>query len=251
MADPLTSDNPYTRMQHKFYEAEAANMAIENHRGHDFNPDYYGLLLSDIVERPLQWRGKRALDFGCGSGRNIDNLLCLAEWEAVYGCDISSANIKQAEAFLLDAGRGRFELWVTSGIDLLPLKSDDFDFVMSTIVLQHIPVWKIRHSILTDIYRVLRAGGLFSFQMAVHHAGVATYYENVWDAHGTNGAYDVSVDNVLDLINELRGIGFGNIQTRIRPEWDANTRQYADPGCKWLFIKTWKPENTSFTPSIP
>src|SRR3972149_3826739 len=102
-APPLTADNPFTRMQRAYYNATADIMAVENHRGHDANPDYYGLLLSDVADHPHRWQGKRALDFGCGIGRNVDNLLRLAEWEAVYGCDISQANIERAEEFLLNA----------------------------------------------------------------------------------------------------------------------------------------------------
>ena len=47
------------------------------------------------------------------------------------------------------------DLQVTDGVTVKPLLDNFYDFVMSTIVLQHIAVYEIRKSILSDIYRVL------------------------------------------------------------------------------------------------
>ena len=43
--------------------------------------------------------GRTALDFGCGVGRNVDNLLKLSDWRRVDGCDISQENLIRARAF--------------------------------------------------------------------------------------------------------------------------------------------------------
>ncbi len=236
----IDANNSYTVMQKAFYESEATNMAIENHRGHDANPDYYGLLLSDIIQEPDRWVGTNALDFGCGAGRNIDNLLRLVKWNSVSGCDIAQANIENARRLLDAKGHRDFRLYVTLGVGLdsvLKEHRDFYDFVMSTLVLQHIAVWEIRHVIFQDILQAMRPGGLFSFQMAMN--GPARYDENAWGARNTNGGYDVGVSRVADLRDELLSIGFRDFRYWIRREWDYSAQQYAADS-NWVFVKTCK-----------
>jgi 2-polyprenyl-3-methyl-5-hydroxy-6-metoxy-1,4-benzoquinol methylase len=73
-------------MQKKFYKN-----GTTDHREHNDNPDYWRSLLGDINKN---FDGKRALDFGCGKGRNISNLLSIAKFENVDGSDLSSENIE-------------------------------------------------------------------------------------------------------------------------------------------------------------
>lgn len=237
----MDQNNKYTSMQRHQYDSTADIMAIENHRGHDSNPDYYGLLLKEIKQNPDQWTDKTALDFGCGIGRNVDNLLRLAKWKFVDGCDISSENITRAGNFLNSVHtKELFNLYTTTGITLDPIKDNQYDFVMSTIVLQHIAVYDIRTSLLKDIYRVMKTGGLFSFQMAQYNSArinCAKYYDNVWDAPATNGAFDVSIDNPQNLIDDLVSFGFKDVTYTLTPEWDANNKCYLNsPDSKWIFL---------------
>jgi ubiquinone/menaquinone biosynthesis C-methylase UbiE len=239
-------NNKYTKMQKEYYNSTADIMAVENHRGHDFNPDYYNLLLKEVYNNPNIWNNKRCLDFGCGIGRNVDNLLKLSKWERADGCDLSSENIYRADCFLKSCNHNNYKLFVTDGISLNSLESDFYDFIMSTIVLQHIAVYDIRFKILSDIYRVMKNEGLFSFQMAIYNENkikCANYYNNSWDASGTNGAFDVSVSDPNYLINDLKKIGYKNITYEIKPEWDANSKRYMDSNIsnsKWIFIKAYK-----------
>jgi len=243
----MSEDNIYTKMQRDHYNSTADIMAIENHRGHDSNPDYYGILLKDIVDSPENWKDKKALDFGCGVGRNIDNLLKLSKWKTVDGCDISSENLIRADRFLINCNYApeQYRLYTTTGTTLAPLKDQYYDFVMSTIVLQHIAVHEIRSSLFTDIYRVMKTGALFSFQMAQYNNELkklsARYHDNAWNATGTNGAFDVSVDDPKDLINDLSNIGYKNISYEIGPEWDAYNKCYVkNPSSKWIYVKASK-----------
>lgn len=242
----MNQDNIYTKMQRDFYNSTADMMAIENHRGHDFNPDYNNILLKEINENPSFWKDKMALDFGCGIGRNIDNLFKLAPWKMVDGCDISSENIIRADKFLAncDYNSEQYNLYTTTGTTLNPIKNDLYDFVMSTIVLQHIAVHDIRTSLFTDIYRVMKTNALFSFQMVQYNESVikcAKYNDNIWSASGTNGAFDVSINDPQDLINDLTAIGYKNISYEIKPEWDANSKCYLNSEySKWIFFKAYK-----------
>jgi len=242
----MNKDNIYTKMQKEYYDSTADFMAVENHKTHDLNPDYYGILLKDIISDSKLWENKTALDFGCGVGRNVDNLLKLSDWRRVDGCDISQENLIRARAFLQKCGHSedKCDLQVTDGVTVKPLLDNFYDFVMSTIVLQHIAVYEIRKSILSDIYRVMKSGGLFSFQMAQYNHDIvksAYYFDNSWNAPGTNGAFDVSIDNIQDLIADLQEIGFNNISFEIKPEWDwMNNCYMPTTRSTWIYVKAYK-----------
>lgn len=242
----MNKDNIYTKMQKEYYDSTADFMAVDNHKSHDLNPDYYGILLKDITNNPKLWQNKTALDFGCGVGRNVDNLLKLSSWHRVDGCDISQENLIRARQFLQKCGYAdsQYDLQVTDGITVKPLLDNFYDFVMSTIVLQHIAVYDIRMSLLSDIYRVMKNGGLFSFQMAQYNHNIvnsAYYFDNSWSASGTNGAFDVSVDNQQDLINDLQKIGFNNISFEIKPEWDWTNNSYMSTERSiWIYVRAFK-----------
>lgn len=228
-------------MQKSYYDSTAHIMMEQNHKGHNSNPDYYDILLKEVVSDLEYWKNKTALDFGCGCGRNIKNLLERTSFERVDGCDISQENIVKSNEYLLGSGiqSDKFQLYTTTGTTLEPIPSDHYDFVMSTIVLQHICVHDIRFSLLKDIFRVLKNDGLFSFQMIQYDRSktkAAHYNDNEWNATGTNGRYDISIDDPQDMINELKAIGFKNITYEIRPEWDANHEHYIHDN-KWIFFK--------------
>ena len=132
----VEKDNPYTKMQKAFYNAtKAREMAGVNHRQHDNNRHYWRVLLRSIRNDSAKWKGKIALDFGCGTGRNICNLLRMANWKRVDGVDISENNLKEADIILKKEGNEKFlwDLYVNDGIDLQDLKTEEYDFVMSTI----------------------------------------------------------------------------------------------------------------------
>jgi hypothetical protein len=73
-------------------------------------------------------------------------------------------NIEKAKSYASKQGI-QTNLFVSNGVDLDIIQSDTYDFVMSTIALQHICVHEIRYKIMEDIYRVLKSGGMFTAQM--------------------------------------------------------------------------------------
>lgn len=231
----LTPDNKYTTMQRNQYDSTVDQMAIANHKQHNPNPDYWNVLLGQISKAPNAWQGKTALDFGCGHGRNIENLLRLAPFNRVDGCDISSKNIQYAGRYVSSCGipQDKFTLYTTNGVELNGIPTDEYDFVMSTIVFQHICVHDIRYALMKDIYRVLKPGGLFSLQMGygpkAENVGVG-YYDNFFDATSTNSGCDVCIDNPSQPINDLMSIGFKNIEHTICNPW-------CDTHSKWIYLK--------------
>lgn len=101
----------------------------------------------------------RALDFGCGVGRLTRALA--GRFQEGVGVDISEEMVRLARE-LNEGWNCRFEVNVRS--DLGVLESDSFDFVYSSLVLQHMPRKELIRSYIEEFIRVLRPGGVAVFQ---------------------------------------------------------------------------------------
>ena len=228
-------NNSYTQMQKSTY-----SNGTTNHLEHNDNPHYWDILLGDLKDKN-RWKNKKALDFACGKGRNVTNMLSLCDWEKVDGIDISEGNINYCKLQYSGWPYQQSNWYCNNGTDVSDLKDNEYDFIMSTIALQHIPVYDIRKSLITDLLRVLKPGGLFSFQLGYgkdlkdpFNRPRSSYFANEWDARGTNSEHDVRVQNEEDVINDLKNIGFTNITTEIK-------ESYSDRGHpQWIYIKCYK-----------
>lgn len=232
----MEANNKYTQMQKTYYENETETMKVVNHMNHNNNKDYWDILLSPLSEG--DWVKKTVLDFGCGCGRNVLNMVERFGIKNAHGCDISSNNIKYCAEFLESKGYTNCKFITTDGVSLNPVESNKYDFLMSTIVLQHIPVYEIRKTILTDFYRVMKSNGILSFQMGYGTGRPFTtsdYYDNTYDAQGTNSQHDCRVTDPKQVIDDLTEIGFTNITTEIRPSYDDNHTE-------WIYVKAIKPK---------
>lgn len=201
----MSSDyKSYLTKQKKEFEDTHHLMTVENHARHNSDPEYWDILLSEIKNNPEKWNGKKALDFGCGCGRNIKNLLDLANWDRVDGCDISKKNADYAKKWVETFHANKTITWETDGSNLQPCEKNTYDFIMSHIVLQHISNYSTRFSILQDIYDCLALGGLAS----LHYLDLTisnTYYEDL------NVYQNCRVENPEYLIQDFSKIGFVNI----------------------------------------
>lgn len=224
--------NKFTAMQMVVYRG-----GTSNHLEHNDNPDYWNVLLGVVKQKNFD--GCNALDFACGKGRNVSNLLTLANWSRVDGVDISSGNIEHCTT-TFDSKKSKF--WITGGVDLGAAPSDFYDLVISTIALQHIPVYDIRKSIFLGIQRVMKAGGGLSFQMGygadlsdVYGRPRSGYFENSYSAEGTNADHDVRITNADDVVKDLSSLGFVDISYEIRPS-------FSDVGHpSWIYVRCRKP----------
>ena len=229
----MNSENNYTQMQKRAYSS-----GTSNHEEHNNNEDYWDILLGDLKNK-TNWDGKVALDFACGKGRNVSNMLNLCDWDRVDGIDLSIGNINHNKETYTNQNSAWY---CNNGIDVSELMSNEYDFIMSTIALQHIPVYDIRKSLITDLLRTLKPGGLFSFQMGYGNdlksdlGPRSSYFENCYEADGTNSAWDVRVQNEQDVIKDLSEMGFVNTTTTIR-------ESYSDWGHpQWIYVKAYKPK---------
>ena len=227
----INKENRYTQMQKAQYAS-----GTNNHENHNANSNYWDILLGDLKDKQ-NWDGKIALDFACGKGRNVTNMLNLCDWARVDGIDISEGNISHNK----NEYQSQNSNWYcNNGTDVSELNDNEYDFIMSTIALQHIPVYDIRKSLITDLLRTLKPGGMFSFQLG-YGEGLespigprVSYFENHYDATGTNSICDVRVHTEEEVINDLKEIGFVNITTEVRESYDDSGHP------QWIYIKCYK-----------
>lgn len=231
----MDSSNRYTNMQRSVYEREGytGNMNKENHGQHNSNPDYWNILVKD-TEDP-SFLNKKGLDFGCGCGRNVQNIV--KRFNRMDGVDIASELIKQCRINLSNDGydETRAKFYTCDGVSLSCIESDQYDFLMSTIVLQHICVHEIRYNYLKEFFRVMKSGGILSIQMGygTGHPTTRDYYDNYYDAQGTNSVCDTRVTDPSQIVKDLESVGFSNITYTIRNSWcDAHT--------EWIYVRAVK-----------
>ena len=105
-------------------------------------------------------RRRRALDFGCGVGRLTQPLA--RHFDEATGVDIAPSMIRMAEKLNQHGEKCRY---VVNGTDDLRQFADGaFDFIYSSITLQHIaPRYSRRY--IAEFIRVLAPDGLLVFQM--------------------------------------------------------------------------------------
>jgi ubiquinone/menaquinone biosynthesis C-methylase UbiE len=233
-ASKIFGGNGYTQIQKWVYRN-----GTSDHLEHNANPDYWQHLLGPVKNDPTAWKGKAALDFGCGRGRNVANLLAIAEWSKVDGIDLSKRNIQSCRK-RFDSQRSSF--FLANGTNLDPLENEDYDFVMSTITLQHIPVYSIRDEILNDLFRVLTGGGTLSLQMGFGErppsgskSERAEYGDDVFSALGSNSDYDVEITSVEQIKSHLSQIGFIDLRVQVTASWSDINHS------KWIWVTAKKP----------
>ncbi len=227
-------------------------LVAEHHLGtndycmHDRNPDYWDILLAPAKNPEY----KVALDFGTALGRNVTNLLEHCNYEEIYATDLSTKNIEKcSEAFPSNC-----HFVLSDGYKMPYFENNKFDFIISTLVFQHIPVREIRNMWFKEIFRVLKPGGTFTFQMGfgdslserafpnhyfcLMRTGTltvpralqcASYFENITNAIGSNGEYDVKVTNPVPLINDLKRLGF-ETEYQIKDSFDDYMHT------KWIYV---------------
>jgi 2-polyprenyl-3-methyl-5-hydroxy-6-metoxy-1,4-benzoquinol methylase len=103
---------------------------------------------------------KRALDFGCGAGR-LTQALAL-HFTDVWGVDIAPSMIELAKTMNRHGARCHYVLNEVD--DLRAFDDQSFDFIYSSIVLQHMRP-KYAKQYLREFLRLLSADGLLVFQV--------------------------------------------------------------------------------------
>ena len=208
-------DEKYRNIQKNQYRK-----GTTDHDEHNKNPDLWDYLFQPFSEG--DWTNKKVLDFGCGQGRNIQNVLDSYDIGEIHGCDISAKNIEDCrERF---KGLDKCSFFVTDGMGLTQDDEDtadrleedgrnsEYDAIFSTIVMQHIGNHSVRQKIFDSMFERLKSGGILSIQMGF---GTAKQYQNR------------TVDLVKDLgITEITNPTTGFVAKDTINCWDFRTLDY-------------------------
>ena len=242
----VTQSTPsdYVQMQKREYETLAGlgeckpgsitvDAVVGSWQQHDEWKDYEDYLMR-YVPKNESWV---ALDYGCGPGRNI------RRWSPIFqridGVDISQRNLENARVFIGDRVpvHKTPNLFVTDGMDCGNAPAASYDFVFSTICLQHICVHTVRQAIFKSLFACLRPAGRLSAQMGFGAPSPNTvgYLEDYVQATGTNRMCDVAIASPDQLKTDLEKIGFINFEFWIRPVGPGDMHP------NWIFFTATKP----------
>jgi SAM-dependent methyltransferase len=218
----------YANMQKAFYDDAPADVEeiVGNYDYHENFPyethllHLYGDIRKPVLAEPGRARG---FEIGCGEGRMIRRMSRLLG--QCDGADISQKMVAAARARTPGA-----EIYLSSGTDCGAAHSNSYDFAYCAISMQHICVYQTRASILDDLVRILKPGACAtlqfffakyypycrtmappvneSFLTDIHHLDRlhARWFENRWDALGTNSACDAAF-GTADIQNVLKDFG--------------------------------------------
>lgn len=103
----------------------------------------------------------RVLEIGCGAGRVTRALASL--FREVHAVDISGEMVRLARQAV--SPFPNVFIYQNNGVDLSVIPVDEFDFAFSHLVFQHIPSRDIIRNYVGEVYRLLRPGALFKFQV--------------------------------------------------------------------------------------
>ena len=190
--------------------------------------------IDQSMEQVAAWlpslKKRRALDFGCGVGRLTQALA--RHFEHVDGVDISASMIQQANDYNQYGSRCQYV--VNQKGDLRIFGDQYFDFIYSSITLQHMPPRYSRRYIV-EFMRVLAPGGVALFQLpsetrmpgsAVGRAVRTFYYRFLWDILHPDtpymGMYGVPKDEVVRLLARNGGqLLHAGADPAAEPEWQG------------------------------
>jgi SAM-dependent methyltransferase len=116
-------------------------------------------VMAAAAELGLPSTHRRALDFGCGAGRLTRALA--ARFDTAVGVDISEAMVETARALNADVSGCEFR--VNTSADLAQFADGEFEFVYSSLVLQHLPTVELVRAYAAEFLRVVAPDGLVVF----------------------------------------------------------------------------------------
>jgi SAM-dependent methyltransferase len=155
-------------------------------------------------------RYEKILDMGCGVGQKTIPVADAFPGAEAHAIDLSGPMIKYAHKRAERMGRKIH--FSQQNVERTKFANESFDLVFSTILLHELPPGAIRNMI-TEIYRVLKPGGLTAHLNLPPYNQVSPYNAFLmdWETHN-NGEPYWHAFHELDLPVIFREAGFKNIR---------------------------------------
>jgi len=131
-----------------------------------FPLEYAYHLLGDV-------RGKRVVDFGCGSGANSVHIALRGA--TLAGLDISESLIALARERLAANDVQPTARFVVGSAHDLPFRSDSIDVVFGIAILHHLDLRLVAR----EVHRILKPGGRAIFQEPVRNSALLQFIRNL------------------------------------------------------------------------
>lgn len=221
-----------------FWNEEAGRWSLKNknplvgwYDSHNSDKNEERLLFGSIPNIP---GNLIALEYGCGPGRNM--IKYQHHFSRIDGADISAVILEKLRDNLQESNvqMGDRKIYLTNGRTLSMIPDSIYDVVFSIICMQHIGCRSWRLSLYDEIYRVLKPGGHFTFQMGFgpgHPISVDYFHEYDY----TDASHkDTRVESVQDLQKDLESYGFINFNHTITPPCH-------DQHPEWIWVNVKKP----------
>jgi len=165
------------------------------------------------------------LDFGCGPGRLTQSLANY--FRQCHGVDISPSMVKLGNKLNKHGNRCQYHVNQKNDLTLFP--DNTFDFIYTTIVLQHMRT-KFQKNYIQEFLRVLKPNGLLVFDLP---SSFKVKGEKDWERPGKsidlNLDFEINVDK-----NQIKSRETFQIQIKLRSEETAKTFEPYQLVANWL-----------------
>jgi SAM-dependent methyltransferase len=232
--------NNYLDMQSRQYADEASRWSLTfkdpvvgSYHAHNAFSDYDNYLF-----KGFDTTASIALEYGCGPGRNL--IRYAPRFVRVDGVDLCQTNIDNAVLNLNEAQVALPNLYVNDGQNLPMIEDATYDVTFSVICLQHIAVHtRFDINIMQELYRVSRSpvGTSVRRWASVADPESVTYFEDKFNARGTNGACDVTVTDAEDELKTDLKLNWVRSQT---PSSTICVHPCCDLHAQWIWFQVQK-----------
>lgn len=219
--------------QESLYSVPYHHLAHESGKGEwrvgsFFNWGYVQLALLELVKEKVKlYRPRRVLDFGCGDGRLLKELLCAGIPEAV-GVDISERALAFARAFTYDYKTVKYY----PSLRQIGESERPFDLIVAMEVLEHIPPEQLGIT-LKQLVELLRLDGILIVSVPTENIRL----DNRHFQHFTIEKLEKETKNLFHM-DEFQfvcrnGIGYAAIRRLV------SNRFFVANWTPWLKLLTW------------
>lgn len=189
---------------------EIAHLYDEPIRDYDVDPN----LVNYLAEQPDSRAGKRILDLGCGTGKQLSADFHTFPDLSLIGMDLFSGMLWVAQK------RGPSVAWVQGDNAHPPFSAGSFDYITNQFSYQHV---QQREKMVSEIYRLLKEGGRFVMNnIDPWHMSEWVIYQFFPAAWELDIADFLPVDKFVGLMETA---GFTNIEVSRRNEVTDMTLQ--------------------------